>query len=208
MSSKGSLGYVIFLHTYLVVSRTQIKLSEVLSTTQLIQDIINHRNGELVIAGEIIEGMKVGTHAPSSLFIKYHDHRGRIRAGTGVDNTYLEQFLHCFLNFILLGKGMTISENIGKKTFRKKGNEMIMKTKIRRKSLMGGKYNLMFGKDSLEVRMHRGCLNGLNRMELRNDTRVAFLEDIFHTMGNNDLSRTNCETLELIPLSSLFELHG
>jgi hypothetical protein len=33
MSSKGILGYVSFFHTYLVVSRTQIKFSEVLSTT-------------------------------------------------------------------------------------------------------------------------------------------------------------------------------
>ena len=36
MSSKGSLGDVIFLHTYLVVVRRQIKFSEVLNTTQLI----------------------------------------------------------------------------------------------------------------------------------------------------------------------------
>jgi hypothetical protein len=70
----------------------------------------------------------------------------------------------------------------------------------------GGKNKLMFGKDSLEVRMHRGCLNDLNRMELSNDTRVAFLEDIFHKMGTNDLRRTNCDTLELIPFSFLLEL--
>jgi hypothetical protein len=68
MSSKGILGYVSFLHTYLVVARTQIEFSEVLSTTQLIQEIINDRNGELVLDGELIEGKKVRTHAPSTLF--------------------------------------------------------------------------------------------------------------------------------------------
>jgi hypothetical protein len=88
-----------------------------------------------------------------------------------------------------------------------KGNGMIMNKTKRRNDLRGVKNFLMFGKDTLEVRMHRGCLDGLNRMKLRNDTRVAFLEEIFHTMGTNDLRRTNCETLELILLSFLQELH-
>ena len=70
------------------------------------------------------------------------------------------------------------------------------------------KNNLMFEEYGLEVRMHKRCLNDLNRMELSNDTRVAFLEDIFHTMGTNDLRRTICETLELITFSFLLELHG
>jgi hypothetical protein len=74
--SKGNLGYVRFLHTYIVVSRMQIKCSEVLSTTQLIQEIINDRNGELVLHGEIIEGTEVRKHAPRNLFLKYHDHKG------------------------------------------------------------------------------------------------------------------------------------
>jgi hypothetical protein len=145
---------------------------------------------------------------PSTFFLKYHDHRRRIRDGTGVDNTRLEQFLHDFLNFILLGKGMTIRENIGRKTSRNKGYGMIMNTTRRRKSLRSGKNSLVFGENSLEVRMHRGCLNRVNRMELRNNTGVAFLEEFFHAMGTDDLRRTNCETLEVIPLSLLLELHG
>jgi hypothetical protein len=56
MSANDSLGYVSFLHTYLVVVRTQIKFSKVLSTTQLIQEIINDRNGKLVLDGAFIEG--------------------------------------------------------------------------------------------------------------------------------------------------------
>jgi hypothetical protein len=70
-----------------VVTRTEIKFSKVLSTTQFIQEIINDRNGKLVLDGEFIEGMKFRTHAPSTLFLEYHDHRRRIRAGTRVDNT-------------------------------------------------------------------------------------------------------------------------
>ena len=74
MSSKGSLGNVYLFHTYLVVAQTKIKFSEVLSTTQLIQEIINDRNGELVLDGDLIEGTKVGTHVPSTFFLKYHGH--------------------------------------------------------------------------------------------------------------------------------------
>jgi hypothetical protein len=88
-SSKCSLGDVNVFHMYLVVSRMQIKLSEILITTQLIQEIISDRNGKLVLDGEFIEGMKVRTHAPSTLFIKYHDHMRRIRVGTRADSTYL-----------------------------------------------------------------------------------------------------------------------
>jgi hypothetical protein len=82
VSLKGSLRYVSFFHTYLVVARTQIKFSGVLRTTQLIQEIINDRNVELVLDCELIEGTQVETHAPSTFFLNYHDHRGRIRDGT------------------------------------------------------------------------------------------------------------------------------
>jgi hypothetical protein len=174
-----------------------------MNTNQLIQEIINESNGKLVL-----EEMKFMTQVPSTFFLKYHDHMRIIRAGTGVNNTRLEQLLHYFIYFIILGKGMVIRENIGRKTTKNKGNGMIMNTMRRRKSLRGGKNNLICGKDSLEVRMHPRCLNDLNRMELRNNTRVAFLKEILHAMGTNDLRRTNCETLELIPLYIMLELHG
>jgi hypothetical protein len=144
---------------YLVVSRTKIKFSKELGTIQFIQEIINDKNGEIFLDGEFIEGMKVRTHEPSTLFLEYHDHKRRIRVGTRVDNTRLEKLLHDFLNFIILGKWMMIRENIGRKTSRNKGDGMIMNTMGMRKSLRSAKNNLMFGEDSLEVRMHRRCLN-------------------------------------------------
>jgi hypothetical protein len=70
---------------------------------------------------------------------------------------------------------------------RNKGDGMIMNTMRRRKSLRSEKNRLMFGEDSLEVRMHRGCLNYLNGMELSNYIEVTFIEDIFHVMGTDDL---------------------
>ena len=103
---------------------------------------------------------------------------------------------------------MTIGMDIGRKAVKDKGNGMIMNTMRRRKSLRGVKNSFMCGKDSLVVRMDRGWLNDLNKTDLINDTGVAFLEDIFHTMGTNYLKRTICETLELILLSYLLELHG
>jgi hypothetical protein len=101
---------------------------------------------------------------------------------------------------------MMIRENIGRKNPRSNRYGMIMNT-TRRNSLWSVKNILVFGENRLEVRIHRGCLICVNRMELRNNTGVAFIEEIFHAIGNDDLRRTDYETLEVIPLSLLLELH-
>jgi hypothetical protein len=52
MSSKGSLGNGFIFHTYLVVSRMEIKFIKVL-TTQLIHHVINDKNNNYLFYGEI-----------------------------------------------------------------------------------------------------------------------------------------------------------
>jgi hypothetical protein len=47
---------------------------------------------------------------------------------------------------------------------------MIMNTMGRGKSMGSGKNGLVLGEDRLEVRMHIGCLNCLNGMELGNNS--------------------------------------
>jgi hypothetical protein len=64
---------------------------------------------------------------------------------------------------------------------------MIMDTSSRGKSLGGLKHNLVLGEDKLEVKMDRGCLNHLNGMKLRNNARMAFSDEIFHSVGTDDL---------------------
>jgi hypothetical protein len=78
ISLKCSLGNELFFHMDLVVSIMQIKFGELLSTTQFIQEVINDRNEELVFNCEIVEGEKIGTHAPRTLFLEYHDHTERM----------------------------------------------------------------------------------------------------------------------------------
>jgi hypothetical protein len=116
------------------------------------------------------------THAPRTFFLKDHDHMRRVGARTRADNTCVEQFLNIFLNFIFLGKGMMIGTNIGRKAAGDKGNGMIMNTTRRRESMGSGKSLLMFKEDGLEVLQHRGCLSGLNGMELCNNDRMIFFE--------------------------------
>jgi hypothetical protein len=99
----------------LVVARIKIKFSKELGATQFIQEVINDMNGKFVFNGEFVEGAKVRTHAPRTLFLKDHDQRRRLWAHTRADNTCDEQFLKNFLNFIFLGKWMTIGMNIGRK---------------------------------------------------------------------------------------------
>jgi hypothetical protein len=109
-----------------VVTKTKIKFSKELGTTQFIQEIINDMNGKFVFDGEFVEGAEVSAHAPRAFFLKYHDHKRRIGARTRTDNTYGEKFLNNFLNFIFLDKWMTIGMNIGRKVVGDKGNAIIM----------------------------------------------------------------------------------
>ena len=71
-----------------------------------------------------------------------------------------------------------------------------------------GKNNLMFIEDVLEVLRHRGCLSCLYGMELGNNAKMTFFEQIFHAMGTNDLWGTDGDALELILLALVVELHG
>jgi hypothetical protein len=69
---------------------------------------------------------------------------------------------------------------------------MIMNTVGRGKSMGSGKNILVFGEYRLEVRMHKWCLNCLNGMELGNNARMTFLEDMVNngstfTMWINEL---------------------
>jgi hypothetical protein len=95
--------------------------------------------------------------------------------------------LNNFLNFIFLGKGITIGTDIGRKVSEDKRNEMIMNTMGRRESLGSGRNNLMFGEDGLEVMRHRGCFNGFNGMDLCNNSRMTFFKQRLHAMGTYDL---------------------
>jgi hypothetical protein len=131
--------------------------------------------------------MKVRTHSQRTFFLQDHDHRRGIGARTRADNTCIKEFLDHFLNFIFLGKGVTIQTNIGRKVSWYKGNGMIMNTMGRRESLGSGKYQLMFRKDGLEVLPYGGCLCCLYGMELGDNTRMTLFEQLFHAMGNNDL---------------------
>jgi hypothetical protein len=143
-----------------------------------------------------------------TFFLKDHDQRRRVGARTRTDNTCGEQFLKKILHFIFLGKGMMIGTNNKRKATKDKGNGIIMNTMRRNNSLGSGKKNLIFGEDGLEVPQHRGCLSGMNGMELCNNDRMTFFEDIFYAMGTYDLRGTGGDALELILLALLVELHS
>jgi hypothetical protein len=103
---------------------------------------------------------------------------------------------------------VTIGTDIGRKASWDKGNGMMMNTTGRRKSLGSGKKHLMFREDGLEVLWHRGCLNYLYGIELGNNSKMTFFEQLFHAMGTNDLWGIVDDALELIFLALLVKLHG
>jgi len=69
ISYKGNLRNVYLFHMDMVVARIKIKFSKELGATQLIQEVINDKNGKFVFSGEFIEGVEVMTHAPRTFFL-------------------------------------------------------------------------------------------------------------------------------------------
>jgi hypothetical protein len=111
-----------------------------------------------------------------------------------------------FLNFILLGKGMTIRPNIGGKTARDERDGMIMDATGRGEFFGGGKNNLVAGEDILEVGMHKMCLSSMNGVDLGYNSQMTLFKEIFHAMGTDDLRGACGDALELIMFSLLLEL--
>ena len=103
---------------------------------------------------------------------------------------------------------MMIRPNIGGKTVRDERDGMIMDSTRRGKLFGGGKSNLVVREDTLDVAIHRRCLNNMNGVDLGYNYQMTFFEDIFHAMGTDDLRGTCGDALELILLSLLLELHG
>jgi hypothetical protein len=64
---------------------------------------------------------------------------------------------------------------------------MIMNIMGRGKAMGNGKNSLVFENYRLEVKMHGRCLNCLNDIELGNISKMAFFEELFHSMGIDDL---------------------
>jgi hypothetical protein len=64
------------------------------------------------------------------------------------------------------------------------------------------------GEDRLKVGMHKGCINNLNGVEFGNNSRMTLFEELFPSMGPDNLRGAYCDTLEIILLSLLLEFHG
>jgi hypothetical protein len=103
---------------------------------------------------------------------------------------------------------MNIMENIGRKNTLYERDGMIMDSMGRRNFFGSVKKNLVVEEDRLEIKMHRGCLDILNGVDLGNNSRMNLFEDLFHAIGTDDLRGAYCDSLELILLSLLLELHG
>jgi hypothetical protein len=80
-----------------------------------------------------------------------------------------------------------IKVNIGRNTSWYLRNGMIMGTTGRGNSMGSVKNILVSGKYILEVKVHRGCLNDVNGMELGNNARMTFFEYLLHSVGTDDL---------------------
>lgn len=69
MRSEGRLVDVIWMDTYLMVSRSQIELGEELRTMQLVKQLVNHRYRVLVLDSCLVQLAVVDAESPSSVFL-------------------------------------------------------------------------------------------------------------------------------------------
>jgi hypothetical protein len=75
MSEKNIVRNICLLHANLVIAREEIDFGEDLSTLELIQKVINDKNGKCILDCQFVQNSDVGTHEPSSFFLKDHDNR-------------------------------------------------------------------------------------------------------------------------------------
>jgi hypothetical protein len=75
---------------------------------------------------------------------------------------------------------------------------MIMESMGRWKLFWSDKIKFVVGDDRLEVEMKKRFLNNMNGVELGNNSKKNFFENIFDAMEPDDLRGTCCDALELI----------
>ena len=84
----------------LMVARVEVKFSKVVSACKAVVEVIDARNGEIVLLSDLIQGAIVDTHAHSSVFLFDKQYRGAKGASGRADMTRGEVFFDLFLCFL------------------------------------------------------------------------------------------------------------
>ena len=77
--SKSRFGYILLLHSYLMISRSQIDLREHSCTSQLVHKVIYPRQRILVLNRHFVQLPIIHTQPHATIFLFHEQHRGSPR---------------------------------------------------------------------------------------------------------------------------------
>jgi hypothetical protein len=80
----------------LVIPGTEINLGKDFGIMELVNEVIDERNGKAVLDGDFVEGSIINAHPEFSSLLLDKNDRGSIRGETGFDRAILEEFVQFF----------------------------------------------------------------------------------------------------------------
>ena len=98
-SLKNSFRYIFRLHSYLVISGSQINIAKHLRTNQLIHQIINHWKRILVLNGNLIQLSIIHTQPHTAIFFLDQQHWFSPRLNTGPEVLLIQKVFQLLLQF-------------------------------------------------------------------------------------------------------------
>ena len=105
VSDEGSFMHVFFLEPDLIIGLLQVKRTEILSTMQAVQQLINSWQWILIFDGLVIETSVVHTHAQATIWFCNKQDRCTIRTIAQLYPILFKQISQSLLNFKFLTRG-------------------------------------------------------------------------------------------------------
>jgi hypothetical protein len=88
-----------------VVARAQVELGEVAGTMQLVQKLVHHRDGELVLGRPRVEGAVVNAETLGAVWLTNEENRCREQGRARADDALREHAHGLTLQLVLLQLG-------------------------------------------------------------------------------------------------------
>src|SRR4051812_20878764 len=97
----------------LVVPPPQVDLGEDLGSKEAVSEVVDERDGEMVLDGDVVEGPVVDAHVQGSILFLDEDDWGAKRGHAGLDRAVLEESVQFFTHGVEFEGGESINGSPG-----------------------------------------------------------------------------------------------